>query len=128
MKKFIRKIIKIILIITAFFVVAYFLLSYRVTPDNFTYGMSFSKFRTDELHLPFEETFIAILDELGARHFRFSAHWPNTEPEDDQFNFKELDFQMSEAQKRGADVVFAVGRRLPRWPECHNPNWAQGLD
>ena len=27
----------------------------------------------------------------------------------------------------GADIVFGVGRRLPRWPECHVPDWAQGL-
>lgn len=103
-------------------------LSYRPAPKNFEYGMSFSKFRTDELNLPFEETYLAILDDLGVRKFRFSAHWPNTEPHDDQFNFRELDFQMREAQKRGAEVILSVGRRLPRWPECHVPNWAQSLD
>ena len=28
----------------------------------------------------------------------------------------------------GATVVFAVGRRLPRWPECHIPKWATEMD
>ena len=26
--------------------------------------------------------------------------------------------------EEGADVIFGVGRRLPRWPECHVPGWA----
>lgn len=125
--KVLRKIIQIVLVILGIIVVGILLLSYRSTPKEITYGMSFSKFRTDELNLPFEETYLAILDELGVRHFRFSAHWPDTEPQNDQFNFKELDFQMEEAQKRDADVVFAVGRRLPRWPECHDPEWVRGM-
>ncbi len=100
-------------------------LSYREKPEKVTYGMSFSKFRTDELHLPFEETFLAILNDLGVQHFRFSAHWPLTEPEEGVFNFKELDYQMSEALRKDAQVVFAVGRRLPRWPECHDPHWVE---
>jgi len=121
-----RKIVKVLIILLGVIVVGGLLLSYRSTPEEFTYGMSFSKFRTDELNLPYEETFFAILDDLQVRHFRFSAHWPNTEPQNGQFNFKELDFQMEEAQKRNADVVFAVGRRLPRWPECHDPEWLWG--
>jgi hypothetical protein len=45
------------------------------------------------------------------------------EPIDDVYNFKELDYQISEAEKVGAEVILAVGRRLPRWPECHIPSW-----
>jgi hypothetical protein len=26
-----------------------------------------------------------------------------------------------------AEVIFAIGRRLPRWPECHVPEWAKTL-
>jgi len=123
-----KKIIKIILIVIVILIVVLGVLSYRKTPETFIYGMSFSKFRTNELGLPFEETYLAILDDLGVRHFRFSAHWPNTEPHNNQFNFKELDFQMKEADKRGADIILAVGRRLPRWPECHEPDWARDLN
>jgi hypothetical protein len=34
---------------------------------------------------------------------------------------------MRKAEEAGAEVIFGVGRRLPRWPECHTPDWAQGL-
>lgn len=100
------------------------ILSFDYSPsDSFRYGVSFSRFHTDELGLNWKETYLAILNDLRVKHFRFSAHWPLTEPEKDKYNFVELDFQMAEAQKNGASVILAVGRRLPGWPECHEPEW-----
>jgi hypothetical protein len=49
------------------------------------------------------------------------------EPIDDVYNFTELDYQVKRAEEEGAEVIFAVGRRLPRWPECHVPQWAREL-
>jgi hypothetical protein len=34
---------------------------------------------------------------------------------------------LSEAEKRNVQVVLSVGRRLPRWPECHDPSWIKDL-
>ncbi|HXK40611.1 MAG TPA: hypothetical protein VJ046_00685 [Candidatus Paceibacterota bacterium] len=92
-----------------------------------TYGVSFSRFHTDELGLDWKETYLALQNDLGVKNFRFSGHWPITEPEKDKYNFSELDFQMSEAHGSGASVILAVGRRLPGWPECHIPGWAMEL-
>lgn len=113
------------LIILAAIVLVFYVLSIRPLPDKITYGVSFSKFHSDELELDWKEVYLALLDDLKVRNFRFTAHWPNTEPEDGKFNFSELDFQMDEARKRGASVIMAVGRRLPGWPECHVPEWAR---
>jgi len=49
------------------------------------------------------------------------------EPTRDTWNWNELDTQVAMAQERDADVILAVGRRLPRWPECHVPDWASSL-
>jgi hypothetical protein len=35
---------------------------------------------------------------------------------------------MQEAEKRGVDVVLAIGMKTPRWPECHIPDWARNLE
>ena len=91
--------------------------------EKFTYGISFSRFHADELKLNWKESYLAILNDLGVRNFRFSAHWLLTEPEEGKYNFEELDFQIKEAEKVGASVILAVGRRLPGWPECHEPEW-----
>jgi hypothetical protein len=70
---------------------------------------------------------LAILNDLKIKELRLSAHWPMIEPQDGKFNFTELDFQMNQARNAGANVILAVGRRVPGWPECHIPDWAGGL-
>lgn len=108
--------------------VAFWVLSWGMLPKgNFIYGVSFSRFHSDELKLDWKKTYLAILDDLKVRHFRFTAHWPLTEPKDGIYNFSELDFQIREAEKRNATIILAVGRRLPGWPECHTPDWADKL-
>jgi hypothetical protein len=89
--------------------------------------MSFNTMYARELGLDWKETYNAIIDELGVRHLRLAAHWPMVEPLDDMYNFEELDYQIAKAEESGVSVVFAVGRRLPRWPECHVPSWADEL-
>jgi hypothetical protein len=90
-------------------------------------GVSFSKFHSDELGLDWIKTYLAILDNLGVKNLRLSAHWPMVEPSRGKYNFSELDYQLNEAKKRDISVILAVGRRLPGWPECHVPNWAKPL-
>lgn len=104
------------------------LLSIRKIPETVNYGASYSVYHSHELGLDWKKTFDAIIHELGVRKFRFSAHWPLTEPADGVFNWTELDYQISEAEKTGSKVTLAVGRRLPGWPECHEPEWVKELD
>ena len=119
-----------ILYITITFVVLFgilFLLSLKEKPEEITYGVSFNTLYAEELHLDWKKVYLAILDDLKVRHLRLSSHWTMVEPKQDIFNFSELDFQISEAEKRDADVILGVGRRLPRWPECHVPEWAKDM-
>jgi hypothetical protein len=96
----------------------------KPAPAKITYGMSFNTPYARELGLDWQEVYDAFLDDLGVRHLRLAAHWPMIEPRDDVYNFVELDYQIARAEAVGAEVVLAVGRRLPRWPECHIPAWA----
>lgn len=102
-------------------------LIHKPKPEHIQYGMSFNTLYAEELGLNWQETYDAILDDLGVRHLRLAAHWPMVEPIKDVYNFKELDYQVAKAEESGADVILAVGRRLPRWPECHVPDWAEEL-
>lgn len=103
------------------------LLAQKPQPETITYGMSFNTPYARELGLDWRETYDAILDDLGVRHLRLAAHWPMIEPEAGIYNFAELDYQIRRAEEVGASVVLAVGRRLPRWPECHLPDWARAV-
>jgi len=127
MRKFFRILLVTFFILIALLVVVAFALSFKSTSPNIDYGVSFSKLYSDELGLPWKDVYLSILDDLKVRKFRLSAHWPMIEPEQGVYNFEYLDFQIIEAQSRKAEVILAVGRRLPRWPECHVPAWASKL-
>lgn len=103
-------------------------LAQKPIPEKITYGMSFNVMYAKELGLDWKETYDAILNDLGVRHLRLAAHWPMVEPENNTLNFEEMDYQIKRAEEVGAKVVFAIGRRLPRWPECHTPEWAKTID
>ncbi len=118
----------IFLIILALLVaIAALFLLRKPVPERITYGVSFNTPYAKELGLDPREAYLAILDELGVRHLRLAAHWNMVEPANGTFDFTELDFQLAEAEKRGAEVIMGVGRRLPRWPECHAPSWTNEL-
>ncbi len=117
----------ILLVIIALLLLFTLYLAQAKKPETITYGMSFNTMYANELGLDWKTTYDAILDDLGVRHLRLAAHWPMVEPEAGQYNFTELDYQLNKAEAVGADAILAVGRRLPRWPECHVPDWAKKL-
>ncbi len=91
------------------------------------YGVTFSKKYALDLELDWQKTYLAILDDLKVKNIRLIAYWDEIESEEDNFNFSDLDWQINEASNRGINIILAVGRRLPRWPECHDPVWLEKL-
>ena len=113
-------IVAVIIVLIGLVVSAYFLKFNQ--PMN--WGVTFSwPYAQNELGLDPREVYLAILDDLKVDRVRLSAYWNEVEVEKDKYDFTNLDWQVSEAQKRDVKVVLAVGRRLPRWPECHDPIW-----
>jgi Cellulase (glycosyl hydrolase family 5) len=123
-----RYVLYVIGVFVVLLVAVAFLLSYKPVPERVTYGMSFTVSYAEELGLDWRKVYDALLDDLGVRHLRLSAHWTRVESEPDTYSFAELDYQIERAEAVGAEVVLAVGRRLPRWPECHVPSWATSLE
>lgn len=120
-----KKILITLLIVVLLIVVALAFLAYKKPPTDITYGMSFNTPYARELGLDWKEAYDAILNDLGVRHLRLAAHWPMVEPVAGTYNWEELDYQIRQAEVVGAKVILAVGRRLPRWPECHIPEWVR---
>mgnify|MGYP000103162309 CR=1 FL=1 len=94
---------------------------------NLEYGITFSKKKVQEMNLDWKKAYVAILDDMKIKKIRLSAYWDEVEFNRDVYNWDDLDWQIEEANKRNVQIVLAVGGRLPRWPECHYPDWAKSL-
>ncbi len=127
MRARIKKIMLILAICLLVVAVLLIVLAQKPVPEKITYGISFNVPYALELGIDPKKAYDAFLKELGVRHLRLAAHWTLTEPKKDTFDFSWLDYQVEELEKVGGDAVFGVGRRLPRWPECHVPSWAKEL-
>lgn len=92
-----------------------------------SWGVTFSDKFSRDLGLNPKENFKAILDDLKVDRVRLVAYWDEIEKEKNNFDFSNLDWQVEEARKRNVKIILAVGMKVPRWPECHLPNFAKFL-
>lgn len=90
-------------------------------------GVSFSLHRCSELGINKKRVLRLALEELGFRRFRLMSYWNIHEPRKGEYDFTELDWQMDFIEAYGGKVTMCLGKRQPRWPECHMPEWAKEL-
>ena len=95
-------------------------------PDFF--GVTFSTKFCNELEIDWKETYAAMLDELQVKYIRIPVYWDEIEAEEGTFDFAKYDYLIQEGAKRDAKFIISIGRRVPRWPECHTPSWAAHRD
>lgn len=91
-------------------------------PDYF--GVTFSTKFCKELGLDWKEVYLASLDDLQVKEIRLPIYWDEIEKEKGVFDFSQYDYMLQEGAKRNVKFIVNIGWRLPRWPECHAPEWA----
>lgn len=126
----IKRTIVLFLILIGCFVLFFFLwllLGNAPLQKDIVWGVSFSQKQAQLLGLSWKETYLAILDDLKPETVRIVSYWDLIEPREGEYFFDDLDFQVREAQKRKIKTILVIGRKVPRWPECHIPEWAKGL-
>lgn len=124
-----RFIIWIFVALLIFIVLAliFFFTGKKVVAEKIVWGVNFSPKQALDLGLDPKETYFAILEDLRADHIKIAVHWDLIEKTCDEFDLTDFDFYMKEAEKRGVEVILAVGIKTPRWPEYHIPKWAENL-
>lgn len=126
-KKNIKMVLLILLVIISF-IIGYFFIGFQKPAENITWGVNFSQKHAESLGLDWKQTYLAILDDLGAKKLKIATHWDFIEAEQGKYYFEDLDWQIIEAEKRGAEVILVIGMKTSRWPECHIPKWAESLN
>jgi len=122
--------ISILVFIVLFIVLILFMKIFPGNKDNLIiernpdfFGVTFSKKYSHELGLDWRKVYLAILDDLQVKQIRVPIYWDDIEKEKDIFTYQDYDFLIAEGSKRNVKFVISVGWRLPRWPECHAPDW-----
>ena len=123
----VRKILFICLVLLLVFV-GYFWVGSAPEAKDITWGVNFSQKQAELLGLDWRETYTALLDDLGVRDIKLPAYWDLIEPKEGGYNFNDLDWQMQKAEEKGAKSILVIGMKTGRWPECHIPEWAAGLN
>lgn len=128
-----RKFFKILFIISCAMAVCVLYLRKRPDSalklsDDIEWGVVFSKKMAIDMGLDWKESYFAILDDLKARAMRIPVYWQDIEPKENEYFFDDYDWMMNEAEKRNVKLTLAIGRKVPRWPECHIPDWAESLE
>ena len=121
------KIVLIILMIIILFFV-YFNIPVKDKNKKKQLGITFSGRYASDIGMDPQKTFLAILDELKVKKIRLPIYWDLVEKEEGRYDFSEVDWQLREAEKRQAEIILVVGQKVPRWPECAIPDWANKTD
>lgn len=95
--------------------------------EEISWGVNFSQKQAKLLGLDWQETYLALLDDLKVKNLKLITHWDLIEPEEGEYNFKDLDWQIQTAEEKGAKLLLVIGMKTGRWPECHIPEWAKIL-
>ncbi len=102
----------------------------ELTPEQEprVWGVTFSsKYMKRFKEIDWHDAYRSMLDDLAVKHLRLPVYWDDVEYEQGAFDPSEIEWQLDEAAKRDVEVIVVVGKKVPRWPECHIPSWARDL-
>ncbi len=91
-------------------------------------GVSFSQVQAERYGSDWRQNYLGVLDDLGFKKLRIAAYWDRVEKDKGNFDFSEIDWMLSEAEKRNAKVTLVVGQKNIRYPECFYPQWVNTKD
>lgn len=103
---------------------AYFNLPGPAPRGDVQFGVTFSSRFARDLGLDAPKVLRALFEDLGVRKVRIPVYWDVVERERGRFDFSDIDWQLDMAKQYNAEVILAVGQKVPRWPECFVPAWA----
>lgn len=99
----------------------------QVPTRSVRWGITFSTVYASYLGLDVMKTYQDLVENLGVRVVRFPVYWPDIEPQDDAYTWDQLDAFIKYSEDHDVKLTLVLGRKVPRWPECFIPNWAQNL-
>lgn len=105
----------------------YFFIGSAPVQKNINWGVDFSQMQAESLGLDWKGVYSSIINDLGVKNIKIHTQWDWVEGKKDDYYFNDIDWQLNQANIGGAKVIYVVGMKSGRWPECHVPGWASDL-
>ena len=122
------KIFFLIILILLLVFACYLFVGKREPTQGIVWGANFSQKQAQYyLSSDWQETYLALINDLGVKHLKLGVYWNLIEPKKDNYLFEDLDWQGKVAEENKVQLFFCIGMKAPRWPECHLPEWAKTL-
>ncbi len=120
-------IIFFVMFLAAVLIGSYFLMRGVPPREPKVFGATFSEPFAQELGLDWKKAYEEIFSDLGIKNVRIPVYWSEIEPKKGEWHFEDIDWQLAKAKEYDAKIILVIGRRVPRWPECFEPEWAKNL-
>jgi len=122
------KIFLAVIIVILLITLGYLLLGSAPKQDDIIWGVNFSQMGAESLKLDWKKTYLALMDDLGVKNIKLITNWNFVEGDKkgDDF-FDDIDWQIRQAEIRNVKLIYVLGIKTGRWPECHDPKWARQL-
>ena len=117
----------IIIITLSTIIFCYFFIGKTPIAKNITWGVDFSQSQAEYLKLNWKEVYLAMINDLKVKNIKLHTNWNWVEGIKDDFYFSDIDWQIKKAEENNVKIIYVLGLKTGRWPECHIPNWAQNL-
>ena len=123
----IYKIFFIIFVMLGLFFLYFFFVAKAPQQENIAWGINFSQMQAESLKLDWKKAYLSIMDDLGVKNIKLITNWNFVEKERGEYDFADIDWQVRQAEAHNAKLIYTVGLKTGRWPECHPPVWTYYL-
>jgi hypothetical protein len=130
MKKKIKMLLIIlvsVIVLMGLIVFGYFFIGNPKPAENMKWGVDFSQMQTEMLGLNWKEVFLETISGLGAKNIKLHTQWDWVERQKDDYFWDDIDWQIKTAEENNVKVIYVLGIKTGRWPECHAPSWMPEL-
>lgn len=126
MKKMVTILLSAFIILLLLFIYIFFILK-APQQKEILWGVNFSKMQSQALTLDWKKNYLALLEDLHTKHIKLIVDWDQVERKEGVYDFSDVDWQVTQAKSHGASIMYVMGMKSGRWPECHVPDWANSL-
>jgi hypothetical protein len=92
------------------------------------FGITYSWLYAQQLGLDPVETYKYLIEELDIDYVRLPLYWSEIEHDPGEYQWEIPDALLALSEKNNVNLTVVVGVKVPRWPECFIPDWAEKLN